>query len=55
MNHHLFTGQCESVGESYVTNTTTANDGEKSKILPTHAGTTPVRRHDVPRTSSKKK
>ncbi|MCQ2104053.1 MAG: hypothetical protein MJY98_12620 [Fibrobacter sp.] len=53
MNHHLFTGQCESVGETHVTNTTTANDGVKSKILPTHAGTSPVRRHRVPRAPKK--
>lgn len=45
MNHHLFTGQCESVGETHVTNTLSA----KAKAMPTHAGNGPVKRHLVPR------
>jgi len=42
---HLFTGQCESVGESHVTNTLSA----KANAMPTHAGNGPVRRHNVPK------
>lgn len=45
MNHNLFTGQCESVGESHVSISLSA----KAIVMPTHAGNAPIKRHHTPR------